>query len=233
MSYCVNCGVELEDSASFCPLCHTPVYHPGRQAPQEKPATFPQERQEVEDINRKELAVLLSVTLLCTAGCCGLLNKFLLLPQVPWSAFVAGACGLLWVWIIPPLLKRTLPTVVFLLLDIVAIGAYLVLIAHLLHGESWLQALAFPIWAGAAVLFLLAFLLARKRSVISRTMLLIAGIGLFLLWLEFLIDHWMGVTYRPQWSLIVAAVCAALLIPLAIIRMRPNLRRQVRRRFHF
>lgn len=233
MSYCVNCGVELEDSASFCPLCHTPVYHPGRQAPQEKPATFPQERQEVEDINRRELAVLLSVTLLCTAGCCILLNRFLLSPHLPWSAFVAGACGLLWVWIVPPLLKRSLPALAFLLLDIAAIGAYLGLIAFLLHGTSWLYDLALPIWGGASVLFLLAFLLARKRSVISRTMLVIAGVGLFLLWLELLIDRWMGISYRPQWSLIVAIACVALLIPLAIIRMRPNLRRQVRRRFHF
>lgn len=25
MSYCVNCGVELDPSAGICPLCHTPV----------------------------------------------------------------------------------------------------------------------------------------------------------------------------------------------------------------
>ena len=25
MSYCVNCGVELEASLRECPLCHTPV----------------------------------------------------------------------------------------------------------------------------------------------------------------------------------------------------------------
>ena len=28
MSYCVNCGVELDATASFCPLCHTPVLNP-------------------------------------------------------------------------------------------------------------------------------------------------------------------------------------------------------------
>ena len=25
MSYCVHCGVELDATASFCPLCHTRV----------------------------------------------------------------------------------------------------------------------------------------------------------------------------------------------------------------
>lgn len=29
MSYCVNCGVELDASASECPLCNTPVINPG------------------------------------------------------------------------------------------------------------------------------------------------------------------------------------------------------------
>ena len=28
MSYCVNCGVELDPSAGICPLCHTPVCNP-------------------------------------------------------------------------------------------------------------------------------------------------------------------------------------------------------------
>ena len=30
MSYCVNCGVELDATASFCPLCHTPVVNPNQ-----------------------------------------------------------------------------------------------------------------------------------------------------------------------------------------------------------
>ena len=28
MSYCVNCGVELTESANSCPLCDTPVINP-------------------------------------------------------------------------------------------------------------------------------------------------------------------------------------------------------------
>ena len=28
MSYCVNCGVELDASAKECPLCNTPVLNP-------------------------------------------------------------------------------------------------------------------------------------------------------------------------------------------------------------
>ena len=41
MSYCVNCGVELDPSAGICPLCHTPVVNPGRPVDEEAPPRFP------------------------------------------------------------------------------------------------------------------------------------------------------------------------------------------------
>ena len=30
MSYCVNCGVELDSTAQKCALCDTPVYNPSQ-----------------------------------------------------------------------------------------------------------------------------------------------------------------------------------------------------------
>ena len=30
MSYCVNCGVELDATAKKCALCDTPVYNPAQ-----------------------------------------------------------------------------------------------------------------------------------------------------------------------------------------------------------
>ena len=38
MSYCVNCGVELDPSAKTCPLCGTPAWHPELDAPPYFPA---------------------------------------------------------------------------------------------------------------------------------------------------------------------------------------------------
>ena len=40
MSYCVNCGVELDPSAKTCPLCGTPAWHPELDAPPYFPAMF-------------------------------------------------------------------------------------------------------------------------------------------------------------------------------------------------
>ena len=179
MSYCVNCGVELDRDAAACPLCQTPVINPVCPPDPQAIPNFPMERQEVESVDHRELAILLSAMTVCTGVCCGLLN-FVLWRGAPWSLFVVGACAVLWVWLVPPLLLRRAPSAVLLLLDLLAVG----------------------------------------------------GLALFLVWLEFIIDRFLG-TYRPMWSLIAAAVAVTLMLPLAVVRTRPNLRRQVRRRFHF
>ena len=33
MSYCVNCGVQLDPAAKKCPLCGTPAWRPDPAAP--------------------------------------------------------------------------------------------------------------------------------------------------------------------------------------------------------
>ena len=56
MSYCVNCGVELDASAKECPLCNTPVLNPReleKIAKAQHP--FPTEKGQVETVKRKDL----------------------------------------------------------------------------------------------------------------------------------------------------------------------------------
>ena len=60
MSYCVNCGVELDDTAAFCPLCHTPVHNPNQPVNQTAPTPFPPERKEVPPASKLQVAILLS-----------------------------------------------------------------------------------------------------------------------------------------------------------------------------
>ena len=53
MSYCVNCGVELDASAKKCPLCDTPVYNPKAPEPEKQPSPFPLEKGQVEVVKKK------------------------------------------------------------------------------------------------------------------------------------------------------------------------------------
>lgn len=50
--------------------------------------------------------------------------------------------------------------------------------------------------------------------------------------MELLIDRYFLGRWQPGWSLVVLTVCAALVIPLIVVRRVPALREEVRRRFH-
>lgn len=232
MSYCVNCGVELDADAPCCPLCQTPVIHPNRPPDPRATPNFPLERREVEPVDRRELALLFTTMVSCAGLCCALLNLMALWRGVPWSLFVVGACAMLWVWVVPPLLLRRAPSLLLLLLDLLAAGGYLVLIGRITNGGHWLTGLALPIWAGLSLVLLVLWQAGKHRSFLSRALLVLGGTVVLLLWLEWVIDRFLG-GYHPMWSLIAGAVGLTLMLPLAVIRLRPNLRRQVRRRFHF
>ena len=229
MSYCVNCGVELDSTASFCPLCRTPVVNPRQPVDTGSSPPFPTER----PASKAELAILVSSMLASVAVCCGLLNLVLRSGHI-WSLYVIGAAAMLWVWLVPPLLLRTMHLYLRLSADVLAVALYVFLISVDLDGSAWYWHLALPIilLLGAALLFLGFMMGARPRSTLSRITLVIGTTGVFLSGVELLIDRYFLGRWQPGWSLVVLTVCAALVIPLIVVRRVPALREEVRRRFH-
>ena len=68
--YCVNCGVELADSETVCPLCGTRVFHPDlprKQAPSPYPAD---PHGKPEEVNRSGILFVMA-TGASTAGLSG------------------------------------------------------------------------------------------------------------------------------------------------------------------
>ena len=139
MSYCVNCGVELDPSAKTCPLCGTPAWHPELDAP----PYFPANSAAVQPASRREAAILLTAMLVSVSLCCGLLNLFLPTDR-PWSLYVIGAAVMLWVWFTLPMVLRRLPVFFRLTADVAAIGIYVWLISIDLGGSRWFRGLALP-----------------------------------------------------------------------------------------
>ena len=144
MSYCVNCGVELDPTASVCPLCNTPVINPKAPVDRESPPPFPLVRREVEPVDRRSLGLLLTGMLGAVAICCGLLNFLAFFPQVPWGWYVAGAAGLIWVWAALPFLVH-MKFRYCLAADLIATAGFLALVAGLVEGWFWYLELALPI----------------------------------------------------------------------------------------
>lgn len=233
MSYCVNCGVELDATASFCPLCHTPVVNPNQPVDGASPSPFPTQRGEVAPVSKWELALLLSAMMASVAVCCALLNIFLPAERT-WSLYVIGAAAMLWLWLVPPLLARGMHLLLRLLLDIAAVALYVYLISVDLNGGDWYLGLAAPIilWGGAILLLLGLVLRVYRRSALTTLTILIGSIGVFVFGMEFFVDRWLHQLWSPSWSLVVLTICIGMVIPLIIIRRVPALREEARRRFH-
>lgn len=233
MSYCVNCGVELDKTAQTCPLCHTVVANPNQPVDIFAPRPFPTQRREVPFAVKWELALLLTAMFLSVGVCCGVLNIFLRAERA-WSLYVIGAAVMLWIWFVPPLLMRGMHLCLRLVFDVVAVGIYVFLISVDLNGKVWFLHLALPIilLGGAMMLFLGLMLQDGRRSILSSVTLIIGTAGVFMAGVEFFIDRYVLGTWQPGWSIVILAVCVAMVIPLVIVRRVPALREEARRRFH-
>lgn len=233
MSYCVNCGVELNPAARECPLCRTPVLNPSCHVDADSPSFFPTRREEVAPVSRREAALLLTAMLLSVAICCTLLN-LVFYSDVWWSFFIGGAMAMLWVWFVPPLLSRKLFIWVRLTLDVLAVGVYILLIAIALDGMDWFVGLALPIVAAGVLVIPVLYWIIRTRrcSLLVSAVLVLLALGLFAVLTEFLCDRYLKGVWLPGWSMVVLASCVGLSIPLIIVRRVPSLREEARRRFH-
>lgn len=231
MSYCVHCGVELDDTATACPLCATPVHDPNTLRDILTPPPYPTRTSTVELPGRGELALLLTVLLCAVAAVCGVLNLFLK-PGRLWSFYVIGALLTVWFWLILPIFLPKLHRAAKVLLDGGAVALYLFLISLDLNGQTWYFGLALPIvLAETAVVLALALYLPR-HSILTSVTAVIGGGAVSCLCIEWFVDRWVAGGWQPLWSLVVAAACGAIMAVLIIVRRVPGLRAWARRQFH-
>lgn len=233
MSYCVHCGVELDATAERCALCQTVVMDPTQAVDAVGPKPFPRDPGVVAPVSRMELALLISAMLVSVALCCGLLNLFIYAHRW-WSLYGMGLAMLLWLFFVPPLVHRRMPLFLRLGLDALGLGVYVALVAWELNGMDWYMGMALPIiLLGGAMVIALGFSLGDQgRSLLSGVTLIIGAIGLFLVGVESFADRYFYGQLALGWSLVVLAICVALVIPLIIVRRIPSLREEARKRFH-
>ncbi len=235
MSYCVNCGVELDASARECPLCNTPVINPKeleKMAMAQRP--FPTEQGQVETVKRKDLGILVSMVVLATAVTCGILNA-LTFQESLWSLAVIGACIILWVIMIPAVIYTKQPVYVSLLYDGGAVALYLFMLSYLTGTRDWLWGLGLPITVLITVLAEAFTVCVRKlpRSFLTVSLYIFTAVGLLCMGLEILIDRFVGGNIALSWSAVVLTVCGILDIAVITMLSRRRLRNAVRRRLHF
>lgn len=236
MSYCVNCGVELETSLKECPLCNTPVINPNHtwSEMETTPTPYPADKGQVDVVKRKDLGILLAVVLTATSITCLLLN-LLVFKNSLWSFMVIGICICLFFFASPAVIYTKIPVYFALLADGIAVGFYLYLITYLTSSNEWFWFLGLPIIVTVTILIEIFTFLARKLpfTILTASLYLFVEIPILCITLELLIKRFYHSPYSITWSAVVLTVCVIIDIALITILTKKRLRNEVNRRLHF
>lgn len=234
MSYCVNCGVELDSTIKKCPLCNTIVLNPNQLSGKEieKLSPFPDKVGTVESGSKKDIAIVITVILACVAVCCILLNWLVWNPK-RWSLLVIGFCGLLWMLVAPPLFIQNIRKRVMALINGLMICIYLWLIGIFSGSTDWVIELGLPITVTVLVLVEIILTVGKyKRSILLIMSLGIMEIGVLCMTIELLIERFVQKPLHLSWSAIVLTICVVITGALVAMLSRRGIRNEIDRRFH-
>lgn len=164
MSYCVNCGVELDKSAKKCALCSTPVINPNEiteEIKAEKP--FSETIQLPKSIKKEFVAFVISVTMLIPNIVMLFLNVFFIRHGF-WSVYVGASSLLLWVlFVFPFFTKKSRPFLMWAFDTVAVAGFFFTVFAlHGVDASVTKSTLSIVALISAAVLCLILW--SRKRK---------------------------------------------------------------------
>lgn len=180
MSYCVNCGVELDSSAKKCALCATPVVNPNILKAEETDKPFSDAVQLPKGIKKRFLALAISVTMLVPNIVMLFLNIFFIQNGF-WSIYVLASCILVWVlFVFPLLIKKRIRPYLLWAFDTLAISSFFFIVFALLGVPSYVFSCveSLVILLSASALFDIIWLRRKKRHWTAITVAVLLEIAL-------------------------------------------------------
>lgn len=234
MSYCVNCGVELDVTASNCPLCQTKIYNPNQPIATDIPTPYATVKGSAEPVKRQEFTILMSTVLFVTSLVCLFLNRYTIQFGC-WSYYVVGICIMLWIFMFPLFFPRKTNIYIHIILNGISIALFLALVSWLHPNNHWYEHIALPIIGLGTILLeiICIFAIKLKSSMLIKTIISIAAIAIFCIVIEMVIDLHLRSSFYLVWSAIVASCALAIDIILLTIYLLDGLRAEIRRRMHF
>lgn len=230
MSYCVNCGVELEKGCPSCPLCDTPVINPREKTTGDEKSVYPENLSIPKSLSKKYWVFVLSLVLLIPNLVLIILNVLLFDSGV--VKYIVGASVVAWIWFLFPLLwKKPIP-VILLAIDALALLTYLDMFKVYGDDTGWFNAVAMPVVIALwAICNLFIFWLKKPRN---KSLIAIAVLGAVTV-MSFVIEICMNMFYNGKLqiviSLVVAACSASLMIFFAFLYKSRRLQAWAKRKF--
>ena len=236
MSYCVNCGVELQKSEPRCPLCGTEVCNPNEPNEEKPLRPYPAHVEHLDrKVDQRYIASFISLLLLIPLFTTMLANV-LVSKQLTWSYLVLGGELVAFTVFLLPMIAR-MPKVLYMVIDTAAVCVLLLLIRILTQSKwDWLLLLGLPITVLTALMCWFFSLMASPKCrlpVLIRFSFALACIGLLVVAIEFFIGLYMQHIAWPTWSLYVLFPCLVLSSSLLILNRRARVKEEIRKRFYF
>lgn len=234
MSYCVNCGVELDKTRGSCPLCGTEVLNPKLPVDKTSPTPYPKNVGASEHVDSGELLSLLTIVFATASVVCGLLN-WLVFDSTMWSLYIIGVFAVLWVNILPIFLRDKINPFLAIAADGVAFALYVGMIALLHPGTGWYREIALPIIALSTAMLEIFYLcnIRMKISAIFKAAVIVSIIAIICVSVEVLIGFHFNREIVLVWSAVVLACCLAIDVILLALYHHKGARNELRKRMHF
>lgn len=234
MSYCVNCGVEMEKSQGKCPLCGTVVQNPMEPYDPRAKKLYPQRSAEQNlTINRKYYLLLLAIAFLVPAAVCFLLD-LLGGDGLDWSLYAIGAMLMVFTFLLGPGLIDKYKVYICIALDGAALVGFLALVEYLSGSGEWFSKIVFPLLV-LAVFATLAMVASIRQKIIKG--LIIPAVALVLLGILSVVTELLIVSNVERhlalhWSPLVLIPCFLVALALFLVHMNQPLRSELHRRLH-
>ena len=232
MPYCSQCGVEVDKSVDYCPLCGLPIqkfdHSPGEE--RAYPERF---RFDTISARQKRLIVWIVLTSLHTASFLVVLSVNLIITgRITWASYAMAGIGVSWMYwtLIIFFIKRF---VVVIIGNFLVSTGFLVLIDVFDGSMDWFLALGLPtaaMVAGTTMLIALASRLLRNRPALLWSFVFFLA-GVFCIGLDLLISGYRS-TVHLSWSFIIMGSLYPLSLMLVIYHVFIRKRIDLERIFH-
>jgi hypothetical protein len=233
MSYCVNCGVELEPALRACPLCGTEVVNPKEPEAAAEKRKLPEIRDEYKKVDRVFWINFISILVVVPIATC-LICDMLYNKHLTWSLYVVAGVVILWAFSISPFLFKSFSYLKMVTADMIGVLVGLFMLYLLSPGKNWLLEIALPIVIYCYLIWLLIIWLT-KRKVLRGLRIGSAyalAIGLMIILLETLTDLSASGIVDISWSWFIIAPCISVAALLILLDRNKRVKQELTRRLH-
>lgn len=204
MTICKQCGVELEDEMSLCPLCETPVNDSTS-----KDVILQISKKGIPEVRKKDVLQLIlwqiTAVLLLSGIVATVIINLSIQGSITWSIYPISICLIVFSYASLIVLLRT--RVFFQVLAAWVVSALVLVVVHWSIEADWPLLIALPILSaitliGLLMIFLLTRLKAKGLNILAVFFVCIAGLCLII---DGILSFYFNKVVELQWSVIVAA----------------------------